>query len=110
MRNSPWYIALLLVLIGGAAGYVYLTSEVMTVTVTGKRIETVEGRKRPIDLHVVDTNKGSFPILQFPVIGYFSGVEDVHAGISPGDTLTIRVGQWPPAIIREGRAYIMSID
>lgn len=110
MRNSPWYIVFLLVLIAGGAGYVRFTSEQLTARVTGKHVETAQGRKRSFELHVVETDKGSFPILQFPIIGYFSGVENVYAGISPGEIVEIRVGQWPPAIIAEGRSYIMSIE
>lgn len=110
MRNSPWYILFLLAIIGGAAGYVYVTSDVMTVQVTGKRVEVGQGRKRDFNLYVLDTDKGSFPILQFPVIGYFSGVDEIHAGIAPGSTHEVRIGQWPPPIVSEGRAYILSID
>ena len=110
MRNSPWYIVFLLAVIGAAAGYVHVTSERMTVQVTGKHVETAQGRKRSFDLYVVDTDKGSFPILQFPLVGLWSGVDEVHAGISAGETLNVRVGRWPPPVVAEGRPYILSID
>ncbi len=50
------------------------------------------------------------PILKFPIIGYSFDAEEVYAGMSPGVSLKIRIGQWPPGIISSyARPHILSI-
>ena len=111
MRNSPWYFALLIAFIGGVMGYVYFTSEIHTVQITGKRIE--EGRSRygsTSDVYVLMTDQGRMPILKFPIIGYVFGVEDVYNGIRSGSTIQVRVGNWPPSVMGRGpNPHIMAI-
>lgn len=114
MRNSPWYVAGLVVFILAATGYVYATSEVQRVVVTGKHVETARGRRGDVELYVLDTNRGALPILQFPLIGYWSGVDAVYEGVRAGTTIEARVGHWPPAFAARsgvpGRRYILSIQ
>ncbi len=111
MRNSPWYIAFLVAFIGGVMGYVYSTSEIHTVQITGKRIE--EGRSRygsTSDVYVLMTDRGRMPILKFPVIGYAFGVAGVYDGIRPGSTIQVRVGSWPPSVMgRDPNPHIMAV-
>ena len=111
MRNSPWYIFLLIALIGGVMGYVYFTSEVRTVQVTGKRIEA--GRSRygmSSEVYLIETDQGRMPILKFPVIGYVFGVDDVYGGIRSGSSIRVRVGKWPPSLISgNARPHIMMV-
>ena len=111
MRNSPWYIVLLIALIGGVMGYVYFTSEVRTVQVTGKRVEA--GRSRygtSSEVYVVETDQGRMPILKFPIIGYVFGAENVYGSIRPGTSIWVRVGKWPPSVISgSARPHIMAV-
>ena len=111
MRNSPWYILALIVFIGGSMGYVFAESEVRKVYVTGKHLEDGRGRRGTTTTrYVIETEQGAFPILTFPIIGYSLGAEDVYAGISSGDQIEVRVGQWPPGILgNSGRTHIMAV-
>ena len=112
MRNSPWYIVVLLAFIGGVMGYSYFTSEIRIVEVTGKRIEA--GRSRygmSSEVYLIETDRGGMPILQFPVIGYTFGADKVYAAIRPGMKLRVRIGKWPPSPISgNARRHIMSVD
>ena len=111
MRNSPWYIAALVVFIVGSAGYVYGTSEVLTLRVTSKHIEESGGRRGSVQLDVLDTDQGAFPLLQFPVIGYASGIDTVYEDVAPGSTVQGRVGHWPPLVLGgTPRRYILSLQ
>lgn len=99
MHNAV-YIGILLFFIGGTAGYTYAESERRSVVVEGKYIKTVKGRwGRSSDRLVLRTSEGDLPILQFPLIGYLTGAEEVYAAIGPGDEINIRVGPWPPLAI-----------
>jgi len=111
MRNSPWYIAALAAFVAAAVAYVYATSEVYSVQVRGKSIEQAQGRRSTVQLYVLETDRGRFPILQFPIVGYMSGVDQVHAGVVKGATITVRIGNWPPAFLGgHSRPYVMAID
>jgi hypothetical protein len=110
MRQSPWYILLLLAVIGGALAYVHLASRVINITVTATSVEAAQGRRGTFDLYVIQTNQGSFPILKFPLVGYMGDIEELHQAIKPGDKLDLRIGTWPPPIIGEGRDYIFDIS
>jgi hypothetical protein len=92
-------------------GYVFAESEVRTIHVTGKRLEDGRGRHGTTTTrYVIETEQGALPILTFPIIGYSLGAEDVYAGISAGDQLEVRVGQWPPGMLgNSGRTYIMTV-
>lgn len=111
MRNSPWYIPALLVLISGVAGYTYLESHVQTLQVTGKRLE--DGRSRygiASSRYVLETDKGEFRLLTFPVLGFTFGAEEVYESIATGDSIEARVGYFPPAIFNSGaRPQIMAL-
>ena len=110
VSGNARYIALLLVFIGSALGYVYAGSEVQTVHVTGKRTEEARGRRGTTTRWIVETDQGELQLLQFPVIGYAFGVEDVYAEISPGSSIRVRVGQWPPGILgSHARPHIMTV-
>ena len=106
--SNAQYIALLLAFIGATMGYVYAGSEVQTVQVTGKRTEEGRGRRGPVTRLIVETDAGDLQILEFPVIGYTFGAEDVHAEIRPGSTLEVRVGPWPP-VGAHSRPHIMAV-
>lgn len=111
MRKSPWYVAVLASFVAGAVAYVYATSQVYSVQIRGKSIEEAQGRRSNVQLYVLETDRGRFPILQFPLIGYMSGVDQVHAGVVKGSTINVRVGNWPPAFLGgHSRPYIMAID
>ena len=106
------YIGVLLAFIGGTMGYVYAQSEVRTVVVTGKHTEEAHGRRgRTTTRYVIETSEGQLPILKFPVIGYSSGADDVYSAIAPGQSLTVRVGPWPPPLIdtNNSRQHIMAV-
>ncbi|HSG94269.1 MAG TPA: hypothetical protein VLA28_02030 [Afifellaceae bacterium] len=111
MRDSPWYIAFLIVLVGGVMGYIYFSSEVRVVQVTGKRVE--EGRSRygmSSEVYVIETNRGGMPILKFPIIGYAFGAREVYDGIRTGSSIRVRVGKWPPApISKNARSHVMAV-
>ena len=105
------YIAILSVLIAGVAGYAYAESEVRAVVVTDKYVETVHMRRgRTGKRFVIATRQGAFPILKFPLIGYTSGVEDVYAAITPGETVQVRIAQWPPRLLGDnGKLHILTV-
>lgn len=111
MRDSPWYILLLLVLLGGVMGYSYFTSELHTVRVTSKHVE--EGRSRygmSSEVFVLETDRGPLRILKFPVIGYAFGAREVYDGISPGTSIEVRIGYWPPNFISSSvRPQVMAV-
>ena len=111
MRDSPWYIVGLIALIGGVMGYVYFSSEVRTVQVTGKRIE--EGRSRygmSSEAYLIETDQGRMPILKFPIIGYAFGAEDVYDSIKAGSSIQVRVGKWPPSVIsNNAKPHVMAV-
>ncbi len=111
MRNSPWYIIFLIAIISSYTGYVYLASEVRTVTVTGKHIEEGRGRRGDMkEFFVIETRKGDLRILKFPIIGYSFGVDEVYGGVQRGSTIDVRVGTWPPAIIsKHAKPHILAI-
>ena len=111
MRNSPWYIVFLIAFISGVMGYVYFTSEVRTVQVTGKHIEEGRGRYGSTSkVYVLETDQGRMPILKFPIIGYVFGVEELYEGIRSGSTIQVRVGDWPPSVVgREPDPHVMAI-
>jgi len=112
MRNSPLYILILVTLIGGVMGYSYFTSEVITVQVTGKRVE--EGRSRygmASTRFVIETqNNGRLSILKFPVIGFPFDAEYQFSRIRSGTEQTVRVGYFPPDVMGHGkRPQIMAV-
>ena len=111
MLGNAKYIAVLLAFIATAMGYVYAGSELQDVHVTGKHIEQGRTSKnRPATSFVIQTDKGDLPILKFPIIGYSFGAEEVYESISTGQSLRVRVGQWPPEIISaHARPYIMAV-
>ena len=111
MRNSPWYIVFLIVVISSLTGYVYGTSEVQTVTVTGKHIEEGRGRRGDMkEFFVIETSKGDLQILKFPIIGYSFGVDEVYNRVQPGSRINVRVGAWPPDIISKyAKPHILAI-
>ena len=105
------YIGLLAAGIAGVAGYAYLDSEVRTVVVTGKFVENVQMRRgRTADRFVLRTDGGDLPILNFPLIGYTMGAEEVYGAITPGNAVQVRIGQWPPRLLGEnGKLYIFTV-
>lgn len=111
MFGNSKYIAVLLAFIGGSMAYVFASSEVQTVHVISKHTADGNDRKgRTITRLVIETDKGEMAILKFPVIGYAFGAEEVFEGISPGQSLRVRVGQWPPDIISShAKPHIMAV-
>lgn len=111
MFRSPKYIAALVAFIGGSMGYVYAASEVQTVYVIGKHAaEGSDRRGRTTARLVIETDRGEMALLKFPVIGYSFGAEDVFERISAGQSLRVRVGQWPPDIISShAKPHIMAV-
>ncbi len=111
MRNSPWYILLLIAFISSMTGHTYYTSKVQEVTVFGKRIEDGRGRRGNVtEVFVLETDSGDLRILKFPVIGYSFGVDEIYNGIQSGSKIQVRVGMWPPAIIsNHAKPQIMAI-
>ncbi len=111
MRNSPWYIVFLLVVIGGVAGYTYFDSEVRTLEVRGKHMEEGSSRRGiASSRYVIETDQGEFRLLTFPLLGFTFGAEEVYDGIQSGSTITARIGRFPPAIVNSSaRPQIMAI-
>jgi hypothetical protein len=109
---STWkYIAFLIAAIAGVAGYAYADSEVRTVVVTAKTIQNVQMRRgRTAKRFILKTSQGDLPILKFPLIGYTTGVEDIYAAIVPGNSIKVRIAQWPPEILGDrGKPHILAV-
>ncbi|MFM1813669.1 MAG: hypothetical protein RLZ98_364 [Pseudomonadota bacterium] len=111
MLGNAKYIAVLLAFIGSAIGYVYAGSEVQTVHVSGKHTADGSDRKgRTTTRLVIETDKGNLPILKFPVIGYTFGADEIYDSISPGQSLQVRVGQWPPQFMSShAKPHILAV-
>lgn len=98
--NNAVYLGILVIFIAGTAAFAYAGSDRRTVVVEGKYVKTLSGRLGRISERLVlRTSAGELPILQFPLIGYLSGAEDLYASISSGDEIDVRVGPWPPRMI-----------
>ena len=98
MRNSAGYILLLALGIGGAGGYAYVDSELITVRVVDKDIR--DGRSRrgvTATNYVIATDAGEFTISEFPFLGYAFSAAETYRSLGVGDRITIRVGSIPPA-------------
>lgn len=101
--NNALYIGILILFIVGTAVVTYADSERRTVVVESKYVENVRGRwGRASERLVLRTSAGDLPILQFPLIGYLWGAEDIYAAMAPGDRIDVRVGPWPPRLINGG--------
>lgn len=98
--SNALYVGVLAIFIVGTAAYTYADSERRTVVVEGKYVENVRGRwGRTSERLVLRTSVGDLPILQFPLIGYLWGAEDVYAAIETGETIDVRLGPWPPRLM-----------
>ena len=105
------YILFLLAFIVASFGYVQATSDVRTVTVTGK-VSGDGGTRRGITAtrYAVTTREhGELPLLKMPVIGYAFGAEDAWHTIPQGRAVQVRVGHWPPSFLGTSRHYIMKV-
>ena len=111
MRDSPWYIIALIVLIGGVMGYSFFTSELRSIKVTGKFVE--DGRSRygiTSERFVIESEKGRYTILKFPLIGHAFDAQDVYDRIPIGETIEVRIGFFPPRVIHStARPQIMAV-
>ena len=110
--NNTLYIGILALFIAGTATMTYADSERRSVVVESKYVENVRGRwGRTLEQLVLRTSAGDLPMLQFPVIGYLWGAEDVYAAITPGDRIEVRIGPWPPRLINgnDGPLAIMKV-
>ncbi len=111
MFENSRYIMVLVCFIGASLGYVQATSEVRTLTVTGKvsgdgnTRRGITGTRYAITTHEL----GEVPLLKVPVIGYSVGVEDAWHAIPQGRKVQVRVGHWPPAFVGKPREYIMAV-
>jgi hypothetical protein len=98
--NNALYIGALALFVAGTAVMTYAESKRQSVVVEGKHVEHVRGRwGRTSERLVLRTSAGEMPILQFPVIGYFWGADDVYAAVALGDEIEVRIGPWPPRLI-----------
>jgi len=98
--SNAIYIGILASCIVGTAAYTYADSERRTVVVKGKYVENVRGRwGRTSERLVLRTSAGDLPILEFPLIGYLWGAEDIYATIETGETIDVRLGPWPPRLM-----------
>lgn len=89
------YLLLLVVLIGGMAGYLYATGETTDAPVREKRVAQGESRRAlPIDAHVLLTDRGPVPISGLLLIGYLDAAE-VCPGIRPGRRYRMQLASWP---------------
>lgn len=110
--NNALYIGILALFVAGTATMTYADSERRSVVVEGKHVENVQGRwGRTSERLVLRTSAGDMPILQFPVIGYLWGADDVYAAIAPGERIEVRIGPWPPRLINgdDGPLAIMKV-
>ena len=111
MSGNSKYIAILILFIGSVMGHVYIESEIQTIHVNGKHVENGHGRRgQTVKRFVLETDQGNMPILKFPIIGYFYGLDDLYEEIAPGQSIKVRVGKWPPQIVRDdSRHHILTI-
>ncbi len=101
--SNALYVGILATFIVGTAAYTYAESERRTVVVEGKYVENVRGRwGRTSERLVLRTSAGDLPILEFPLIGYLWGAEDIYAAIETGETIDVRLGPWPPRLMTGG--------
>ncbi len=111
MRDSPWYIVFLLVVVGGAMGSIYFGADVETVQVVGKRTE--EGRSRygmSSTSYVLQTDRGRLPLLKLPIVGYAFGAEDVYERVRVGSSIQVRIGYWPPRMFSDyPKRYVIAV-
>ncbi len=112
MRDSPWYILMLVMVIGGVMGYSYFTSEVITIQVTGKQEDV--GRSRygfSSTRYVIETmNNGRLALLKFPLIGFAFDAKQQYHRMTTGSEQTVRIGYFPPDVLGYGtRPQIMAV-
>ena len=100
MRNSPWYLLFLASAIACVMGWVFATSEIRTIEVSGKRMEENRSRRGLTgSRYVIETNEGDLRLLNFPIIGYMFGAEEVFAAVQSGARYEARIGTWPPPLM-----------
>ena len=111
MRNSPWYIALLVVFIGSVMGCAYAESETREIYISDKHTQDGRGRRgSTTTVYILETDRGPMKILKFPIIGYNSGVKDVYNGVEIDAPVKARIGYWPPKLISaHAKPVILSI-
>jgi hypothetical protein len=102
---------LLLAVVGGVFGYVYITSDVRTFEITGKF--TQDGRTRygmTSEQYVIKTDKGNFELLKFPLLGFTFDAEETYHRIHAGTQIKARVADWPPKFIfSSAKPHILAV-
>ena len=92
-------------------GYVYASSELRTLQVTGKHVIDAVGRRGlATERLIIETTEGDMPILKFPIIGYTYTANDAYRSVPSNGQIRARVSLWPPAIVSKyAKPYILSI-
>ena len=104
------YIGIPAVFILGVMGFAYSESEVRTVVIADKFVEDVQGQRGTSRRYVLRTHEGDLPILNFPLIGYTFGSDEVYSAVVPGSSIEVRIAQWPPRILGNGgKPHILTV-
>ncbi len=112
MREFLLYSVFLTVIFGGMFGYLYATSDIIEVQVTGKRIQ--EGIWRPgvgTDDYIIETEKnGDLGLSTLPFMGYFWGGGAAFEGLRIGGRYRLRIVNYPIVQAPDNVAVIQVID
>ena len=97
MREMLLYPSFLIVVFGAMFGYLYVTSEVVEVKVTGKQVREVVWRpSADPNEYVIETRRhGDLVLSTLPFMGYFWGRAEVYHGIRVGGTYRLRIIKFP---------------
>ncbi len=112
MREILLYSTFLIIVIGGMFGYLYATSEVIEVQVTGKRIQQIYWRPGAgTNEYVIQTKKnGDLTLSSLPLMGYFWGSAEAFEGLRIGGRHRLRIVDYPFIQRPNNVAVIQVID
>ena len=97
MREVLLYSTFLIIVFGAMFGYLYATSEIIVVQVTGKRISQTTWRPGVgTDEYVIETKKnGDLTLSTLPLMGYFWGAAEAHERLRVGGSHQLRIVEYP---------------
>jgi hypothetical protein len=109
MRDSPFYLVFLVVVILAMGGYLHATSEVVTVTIQDRYSETATRRFRERQVPMVVTDRGTYPMSGIPILGFMD--RNAAAGrLEIGRSYRVRLARWPFSGPRGSHAIIDIIE
>lgn len=110
MREVLLYSTFLIVVFGAMFGYLYATSEVIQVQVTGKRIQQTTWRPCVgTDEYVIQTKKnGDLGLSTLPLMGYCWGGAEAFERLRVGGSIRLRIVNYP-FIQRPGNVAVIQV-